>query len=146
MDNLKQMLTAMVPFIRTVGIDIDHIERGRAMATLGERKAVQNHLGTAHAGAVYTLGESASGGVVMSLFADLFPAVFIALKSSSVRHLKALPGPVKAVAVLDGEADSVRATYDATGKVDFDVRVSLKVGDTETAVVVYTWAARAPRS
>ena len=102
-------------------------------------------MGTAHAGAVYTLGESASGGVVLSLFADLLPGIFIALKSAEVRHTKAAAGDVVATALLDGDPAAVRAAYDASGKADFDVRVSLALGDVETAQVVYTWSARRPR-
>ncbi|MFK7929943.1 MAG: DUF4442 domain-containing protein [Myxococcota bacterium] len=143
--DLKRMLTAMVPFVNTVGIVIDDIGQGTAQATLPEDKSVQNHLGTAHAGAVYTLGESASGGVVLSLFADHFPGIFVALKSANVRHLKAAAGPVVATATLVGEAKEIRSTYDQSGKIDFDVSVSLMVGDVETAKVTYTWAARAPR-
>lgn len=144
-DALKPMLMAIVPFIATVGIIIDEIGESTAQATLPDRKAVQNHLGTAHAGAVYTLGETASGGVVLSLFADLLPGAFIALKSATVSHRKAVAGDVVATASLAGSATDIRAAFDASGKVDFDVEVILKVGEVETAKNVYTWAARAPR-
>lgn len=143
--DLTQILPSIVPFIGTVGIRIDHIGPGEARATLPSRPEVHNHMGTAHAGAVYTLGESASGGVVLSLFADLLPGIFIALKSAEVRHTKAAAGDVVATALLDGDPAAVRAAYDASGKADFDVRVSLAVGDVETAQVVYTWSARRPR-
>ena len=94
---------------------------------------------------MYTLGESASGGVVLSMFADLLPNLFIALKAAAVTHTKARPGDVIATATLVGDAGKARATYEETGKVDFDVDVVLTVEDTEVARVVYTWAVRAPR-
>lgn len=143
--DLRVMLTQMIPFIRTVGITIDAIGLGTASATLPARSEVNNHLGTAHAGAVYTLGESASGGAVLSIFADLLPGAFVALKSSAVRHLKAAPGDVVATAKLVGDTKAIRANYNETGKADFDVAVSLTVGELETAHIVYTWAVRAPR-
>ena len=143
--DLTQLLPAMVPFIHTVGLRLDAITPGHATATLPSRPEVHNHLGTAHAGAVYSLGESASGGVVLSLFADLLPGVFIALKSAQVRHTKAAAGDVVATAALVGDPVAVRAAYDETGKVDFDVDVVLSVGEVETARVVFTWAVRAPR-
>ena len=142
---LKQMLTTMVPFINTVGIVIDDIATTTATATLPDRKAVQNHLGTAHAGAVYTLGESATGGVVLALFADKLPGAFIALKTASASHRKALPGDVIATASLTGDATDIRAAFDQDGRVDFDVEVRFTVDGTETGHNVYTWAARAPR-
>ncbi len=143
--DLRVLLTQMVPFINTVGLTIDDVGRGTATATLPARPEVNNHMGTAHAGAVYTLGESASGGAVLSIFADLLPDAFIALKSSSVRHLKAAPGDVVATAAIVGEAKAIRAAYNETGKADFDVDVTLSVGELHTAQVVYTWAVRAPR-
>ena len=106
---------------------------------------MHNHLGTAHAGAVYTLGESASGAVVLSLFADLLPNAFVALKSARVSHLKAVAGDVLATATVSGEPTDVRDAYDADGKIDFDVNVALTVNGVPTAEIVYTWAVRAPR-
>ncbi|MFT6377054.1 MAG: hypothetical protein ACJARS_003714 [bacterium] len=94
---------------------------------------------------MYTLGESASGGAVLSVFADLLPGAFVALKSSRVRHLKAAAGDVVATAALVGDAKTIRADYNESGKADFDVDVSLAVGELKTAHVVYTWAVRAPR-
>lgn len=144
-DTVKQLLPSIVPFIGTVGLTLDDVAPGRAVATLPSRPEVHNHMGTAHAGAVYTLGESATGAVVLSVFGDQLPGLFIALKSAAVTHTKARPGDVVATAALDGTAESLRATYDADGKVDFDVLVRFAVGDTEVAVVTYTWAVRAPR-
>ncbi len=144
-NDLRPMLTSMVPFISTVGIVLDEIGIGSARATLPARQEVQNHMGTAHAGAVYTLGESASGGVVLSLFADQLPRVFIALKSSNVAHKKAAAGDVVATARLNEAPKAIRARYDETGKSDFEVPVDLHVGDVLTAEITFTWAVRAPR-
>jgi len=143
--DLTKLLPKLVPFINTVGLRIDSVTPGQSTATLPSRAEVHNHMGTCHAGAVYTLGESASGGVVLSMFADQLPGVFIALKSAVVTHSKAAPGDVVATAQLDGDPAATRAAYEADGRVDFDVVVELKVGEVETARVVYTWAVRAPR-
>ncbi len=152
---IKQMLEQIVPFVRTVGLSIDSAEPGIAVASLANTTPVQNHLGTVHAGALYTLGESATGAVVLGIFMDLLPGgAFIALKSASVTHTKAREGDLTATASLSasggdaspGElAKQVRSTFEADGKVDFPVDVSFTVGDTEVATVTYTWAARTPR-
>lgn len=145
-DMIKATLPQLVPFIRHVGLTIDSVGTGTATASLASRQEVHNHLGTLHAGALYTLGESATGAVVLSLLGDLFPNVFIALKSAQVEHSKARPGDTLATATLKGDAAAVRAAYDADGKVDFEVEVVFTVDATETARVTYTWAARTPRS
>lgn len=143
--DLPRMLTGMIPFIGTVGIRIDRIAIGEATATLPSRPAVHNHLGTAHAGAVYTLGESASGGVVLSLFGDLLPRLFVALKAATVAYHKATPGDVVATARLEGTAREIRAGYEASGKADFDVEVEMAVGELQVATMTYAWVVRAPR-
>jgi uncharacterized protein (TIGR00369 family) len=143
--DLTQILPNMVPFVGTVGIQVDSIEPGTATATLPYRTEVGNHMGTAHAGAVYSLGETASGGVLLSVFADQLGSAYIALKSAQVKHHKARPGDVVAQATLVGDAAATRAAYEATGKADFDVQVDLNVGDTRIAEVLYTWAVRKPR-
>lgn len=143
---IRQMLPQLVPFVKFVGLSIDQVGPGTATASLVSRPEVHNHLGTMHAGALYTTGESATGAVVLSIFGDLFPNVFIALKSASVTHSKARPGDLIANATLSGDAAAVREAFDADGKVDFDVDVVFTVDGTETATVTYTWAARAPRS
>lgn len=143
---IQHMLPKLVPFVKFVGLTIDSVEDGTATASLASRPEVHNHLGTMHAGALYTTGESATGAVVLSLFGDLFPNVFIALKNATVAHTKARPGDLLATATLQGDAAAIRAGFDATGKADFDVAVVFTVDGTETANVTYTWAARAPRT
>ena len=142
---VHQMLSSIVPFVNTVGLTITEVGPGTATAVLDNRKDVQNHIGSVHAGALYTVGESATGAVVLSLFGDLLPNVFIALKSAAVAHSKARPGNLTAIATLKGNAKEVRSAFDVTGKADFDVDVRFEVDGTEVANVSYTWAARKPR-
>lgn len=144
-EQIPTLLTSMVPFIQTVGLVIDEVGEGRATARLPSRREVHNHLGTAHAGALYTTGESATGAVVLGLFGDQLPGLFIALKSATVTHTKAVPGDLIARAVLVGDVADVRARYAASGKVDFDVAVDFEVEGVVVAHVDYTWAVRAPR-
>ncbi len=144
-DQIRQMLPAMVPFIQTVGLTIDEVGAGTATASLKSAPKVHNHMATVHAGALYTLGESATGAVVLGLFGDLLPKLFIALKSATVAHSKARSGDLVAHARLDGDATAMRAAYEATGKADFSVDVAFTVDGTEVATVRYTWAVRAPR-
>jgi acyl-coenzyme A thioesterase PaaI-like protein len=145
-DQIPALLRQMVPFIETVGLTIDEVGPGTAVARLASRPEVHNHIGTVHAGALYTVGESATGAVVLGLFGDKLPGVFIALKSATVAHTKARPGDLVAHAAVVGDAKAIRKGYDADGKADFDVAVRFEVEGTEVAQVTYTWAVRAPRS
>ncbi len=142
-----QMLIQLVPFVRTLGLTIDRTTTpGRAVARLPARPEVNNHLGTAHAGAVYTVAETASGTAALSVFGDAVAAgAFIALKESRVAHLKACPGAVTATATLVDDPSALRSNYATSGKVDFPIEVSLMVDDVPTATMTFVWALRAPR-
>ena len=64
---------------------------GTAVARPTSRREIHNHIGTVHAGALYTVGESATGAVVLGLFGDKLPGVFIALKEANPRKLNIKP-------------------------------------------------------
>lgn len=142
-----QMLTQLVPFVRTLSLRVAPVTTpGTATVTLPSVPEVHNHMGTAHAGAVYTAAESASGAAALSVFADVVAkGAYVALKSSTVTHKKARAGDVTATATLRGTPSELRAAYASAGKVDFQVVVELAVGDTPTATMVFDWAVRQPR-
>ena len=137
----------MVPFVRTLGLKIAPVTTpGTAQVTLPAEPALQNHLGTAHAGAAYTAAETASGAAALSVFGDVVAqGAYVALKSSTVTHRKARAGEVTATATLGDDPRSLRAQWDASGKVDFTVTVELAVEDTPTATMAFVWAVRTPR-
>ncbi len=145
-EQIPALLRQMVPFIETVGLTIEEVGHGTAIARLESRREVHNHLGTIHAGALYTVGESATGAVVLGLFGDKLPGLFIALRSATVAHTKARPGDLVAHAAIVGDPKGIREGYEADGKADFDVAVGFEVDGTEVANVTYTWAVRAPRA
>ena len=58
---LGQLFAAAVPFAALLGIEYDAIEPGRAVLRLRDDPAKHNHIGTLHAGALFSLAESASG-------------------------------------------------------------------------------------
>ena len=148
MPDAGQMLAQLVPFVRTLQLSIAPVTTpGQATVTLPCTPAVQNHMGTAHAGAAYTAAESASGAAALSLFADVVASgAYVALKSSTVTHKKARAGDVVACAVIDGDPATLRAAYQDTGKADFNAVVELSVDGVPTAEMVFVWAVRRPRS
>lgn len=73
----------IVPFTKTVGI-----EKG----ILNNAVKVQNHLGSIHAGAQFTLAENASGEYLTTLFPDLKESVIPLLRESSIKYTKEAKG------------------------------------------------------
>jgi len=70
-DRIKQQMMDTLPFVRLLGIRIDEIGSGTSKVSMPEDPKLNNHLGTQHAGALFTLAETASGAAMAGGFADL---------------------------------------------------------------------------
>ena len=70
-DRIKQQMMDTLPFVRLLGISIDDIGAGTSKVSMPEDPKLNNHLGTQHAGALFTLAETASGAAMAGGFAEL---------------------------------------------------------------------------
>ena len=70
-DMIKTHLDAAVPFATHVGVKLLEIADGTARAELDQRPETSNHIATQHAGAMFTLGEAASGAAVAGALAPV---------------------------------------------------------------------------
>lgn len=139
-----------VPFARTVGIEFLQINADAdgvtAVAALPDDPAMHNHVGGPHAGAMYTLGETASGAAVLAAFgAQLHRATPLAVRAS-VSYRKLAMGTVTAVATLGRPAAEVIAELDAGSRPEIDVQVLITdAAGVQTAEMAVTWTLRPNR-
>ena len=63
-ERIKQQMMDTLPLVRTLGIRIDEIGNGTAKVSMPDDPKLHNHLGTPHAGALFTLAETASGAAM----------------------------------------------------------------------------------
>lgn len=127
-----EMMSAAVPMVRTLNLEFTEADGERAVVALPDQKPFHNHLGGPHAGAMFTLGESASGAIVMAAFGDqLSRAVPLAVRAE-IAYGKLAMGPVTAIAELGRPAAEVVAELDAGGRPEFPVRVALTREDGAT--------------
>lgn len=77
-----EMVAATVPMVRTLNLEFLESTAERAVVRLPDQTDFHNHLGGPHAGAMFTLAESASGAIVIAAFGDqLTRAVPLAVKA-----------------------------------------------------------------
>jgi acyl-coenzyme A thioesterase PaaI-like protein len=145
-DALGAALLGTVPFARTLGIvlvDVVAAEDGRigAVALLPDADGLHNHVGGPHAGALFALGETATGAVVLATFGDqLGRAVPLAVRAD-IRYAKLAMGDARATAVLHDDPAAVVAALDAGERPEFAVDVEISRPDgavTATMTVVWT--------
>ena len=140
-----------VPFARTldisiVDVTIDAADGVRAVAEMPDNPAVHNHVGGPHAGALFTLGETASGAVVMAAFGDqLGRAVPLAVRAE-ISYRRLAMGPLRATARLGRPVAEVVDELDTGVRPEFAVNVEIATLDgTPTAELTVIWTLRPHR-
>jgi acyl-coenzyme A thioesterase PaaI-like protein len=147
----RTALTAAVPFARTLNLAVLEVGQAadgsfRAVAELPDAEAVHNHVGGPHAGAQFSLGETASGAIVMAAFGDqLHRAVPLTVRAD-IAYRKLAMGTVRATARLTRPAAEVLAELDAGTRPEFAVHVEIATLDgTRTAEMTVVWTLRPHR-
>lgn len=132
-----------VPFAAYLGVEISQIAPGEARATLPERAELNNHVGSQHAGALFTLAETASGAAFVGAFAERMGEVTPLARSAEISYEKIATGPIEARSKLGVPAEEALATLDAEGKVQFPCEIELFDGeDRRVAVATVQWHVR----
>lgn len=127
--SIGEMLAATVPMARTLKLEFLETTADRAVVSLPDQDAYHNHVGGPHAGAMFTLGESASGAIVLAAFGDqLSRAVPLAVRAE-IAYKKLAMGSVTATATLGRPAAEVVAELDAGQRPEFPVSVEIRRAD-----------------
>ncbi|MEU7382198.1 MULTISPECIES: DUF4442 domain-containing protein [unclassified Streptomyces] len=141
--SIGEMLAATVPMARTLNLEFRRTTPERAEVTLPDQADYHNHVGGPHAGAMFTLGESASGAIVLAAFGDqLSRAVPLAVRAE-ISYRKLAMGAVTATATLGRPAADVVAELDAGQRPEFPVSVEIRRADGEvTGEMTVVWTLR----
>lgn len=114
-----------VPFVGYLGLEITEIDAGEATVVLPRKQHLANHVGSLHAGALFTAAETASGAAFVGAFAVRMADVTPLARRAEIEYLKIAGGPITASAKLGIDAAEALATLDAEGKVEFPCLVEL---------------------
>jgi uncharacterized protein (TIGR00369 family) len=124
-DAIAQGMTQAVPFAGYLGIEITSVAAGEAVVVLPERAELTNHVGSQHAGALFTAAETASGAAFVGAFAERMGEVTPLARSAEISYEKIAKGPIEAKATLGVDSGEALATLDAEGKVIFPCEIEL---------------------
>lgn len=146
-DAIRTLMPQLVPFVSTLGIEYDALDADRAVCSLRDERSFHNHVGGLHAGAMFTLAETASGALVIGNFEDLINAGVTPLAASAeIAYTRLAQGAVTATAVMTRSPQEVRDELAETGRtVQFGVEVALSTEAGETGRMTISWALRPPR-
>lgn len=124
-DRIKQQMMDTLPFVRLLGISIDEIGAGTSKVSMPEDPRLHNHLGTQHAGALFTLAETASGAAMAGGFAELILGLRPVAKESRIEYQKLARGATRAEGRVPGDLAALKAQLAQDGKVAFPVAVDI---------------------
>lgn len=141
---LTELLATVVPFAAHVGVEVAEILDGRATARLEPGEHHGNHVGTVHAGALFTLAEAASGAAMSGVLAERILEFAPVVRTASIGYRRPAAGPLVATGQVGRNPDDIRADLDAVGRTDVAVSVSVHAGDTEVATMQVDWVVVGP--
>jgi acyl-coenzyme A thioesterase PaaI-like protein len=132
-----------IPYNRHVGLAVAEVAEGRGVVTLPEGDHLHNHVGSQHAGALFSAGEAASGAAFVGAFAEHLANITPLARSAEIAYLKLAKGPITATGTLGATKQDLLGSLDADGKVEFPVNVELTDGaGTTVARMTVHWHVR----
>jgi acyl-coenzyme A thioesterase PaaI-like protein len=138
-----ELLAATVPMVRTLNLEYLETTPEKAVLALPDQPDYHNHVGGPHAGAMFTLGESASGAIVLAAFGDQLQRAVPLLVTAEIAFRKLALGPVTATATLGRPVADVVAELDEGKRPEFPVSVAIRREDgAVTGEMTVVWTLR----
>lgn len=142
-DAIAKGMAMAVPFIGHLGLEITEISAGEATVRLPRRPELTNHVGSQHAGALFTAAEAASGAAFVGAFAVRMGDVTPLARRAEIDYVKIASGPIMASAKLGVDPAEALAILDAEGRVEFPCEIELfNEGGDVVATATVDWHVR----
>lgn len=137
---VKASMPVQVPMVGTLNIEFLELDGDHALLRMADQSEYHNHIGGIHAGAMFTLAETASGAIVLAEFGDKFDTLVPLAVSATIRYLKVALGPLTAEAVMDATVADVLAELESGKRPEFNVDVAIRdESGTMTGAMTILW-------
>lgn len=123
-----------LPFNQHLGLEMTwHL--GVEVVSLTPRPHHMNHVGTVHAGALYSLAEAASGHALLEHIPLPLEEAAAVVRSAEVKYRRPASGRLVAVADVDDESSSqFRTRLEAKGRATLSVTTCILCGEDDQEV------------
>jgi acyl-coenzyme A thioesterase PaaI-like protein len=122
---LRAGLGGAIPYNGHLGLELLEVGPGRGVVKLPDSAALHNHVGTQHAGGLFSAGEFASGGAFMGAFAEHMANLTPLARSAQIDYRKLARGPITATGTLSGDVGELLAAIERDGRAEFPVEVEM---------------------
>ncbi len=145
-DVVKTNFPKLVPMVGTLGLEFESLDETTAVMRLPDQQQFHNHVAGPHAGAMFSLAESASGALVLANFGDRMAQATPLAVEATIRYKKLAMGDVIATAVLSRPANEILAELDAGQRPEFNVDITIATSDVGvTGEMVIKWTLKPNR-
>jgi acyl-coenzyme A thioesterase PaaI-like protein len=142
-DAVRAGLEQAIPFNKYLGLEVVGVAEGSGSVRLPDDPNLLNHVGSQHAGALFSAAEAASGAAFVGAFLERMGEITPLAKSASIDYRKIAKGPIVATGTLGEDKAALLDRLDADGRVEFTIDVSLKdASDVEVATTTVAWHVR----
>jgi uncharacterized protein (TIGR00369 family) len=122
---IKRGFGSAVPFAAHAHIEVVEVGAGLGIARLQEAPEVHNHIGSVHAGALFTLGETASAAAMLGVFAEQMSSIRPVTIEVTISYLKIAKGTLVATARTALSAERLQNELAAQGRATLDLTVDI---------------------
>jgi uncharacterized protein (TIGR00369 family) len=135
LQTVRQTLPTAVPMVGTLGLTFEELTYDRAVMVLPSTPPYHNHIGGPHAGAMFTLAESASGALIFANFGDIPQVVTPLAVEATIRYLKVAMGPVTATATMSQSGAEIMDIVRDGRRPEFTIDIELSTGQGDERLV-----------
>ncbi|QUJ77730.1 DUF4442 domain-containing protein [Sulfitobacter albidus] len=123
---IKAHLGQAVPYATHTGVELIRVADGEAEARMIQRPETENHIKGQHAGAMFTLGEAASGAAVAGALAPVILDMRPVAATAEITYKKFAQGTLTATARTSRPGTELMKEIKDAGKTAFDVDIELR--------------------
>jgi uncharacterized protein (TIGR00369 family) len=122
---IKRSFGSAVPFAAHALIEVVEVGAGLGIARLQDAPEVHNHIGSVHAGALFTLGETASAVAMLGVFAEQISSIRPVTIDVTIAYLKIARGTLVATARTALAAERLQNELATLGRATLDLTVDI---------------------
>lgn len=136
-EGVKAGMPTLVPMVGTLNLEFLELDETTAILRMPNQQPFHNHIGGPHAGAMFTLGESASGALVLGSFADYLDRVVPLAVEANIAYKKVAMGPVLATATMTRTVADILQELESGSRPEFRVDIDIATEDGTTTGQMY---------
>jgi acyl-coenzyme A thioesterase PaaI-like protein len=118
-------LNQAIPFNVHLGLHTVEVAADHGVVRLPDSPSLHNHVGSQHAGALFSAGEAASGAAFVGAFAEVMGDITPLAESAEIAYRKLAKGEITATGRFTEDRDALLARLNADGRIRFPVAVEM---------------------